>query len=120
MISTCKYHPRVHSAAEARAHYTFHERWKLSKIILEGYILVPDSDLESVKEELPSHIELTRQEEGCLVFEILQVSNNENQFRVYEEFINQNAFDLHQKRARNSKWGRISANVKRHYKIRGI
>ncbi len=38
----------------------------MSKLILEGHIVVSDTDLAKVMAELPAHIELTRNEEGCL------------------------------------------------------
>lgn len=44
----------------------------MSKLILEGYIVVPNSDLAQVLAELPAHIELTRNEAGCLCFEVSQ------------------------------------------------
>jgi len=87
----------------------------LSKIILEGYILVRNEDLPAVEQELPTHIKLTREEAGCLVFNVLQDTKNINRFNVYEEFTNANAFELHQQRVRNSKWGKVTVNVERHY-----
>ncbi|MEH6650902.1 MAG: antibiotic biosynthesis monooxygenase [Motiliproteus sp.] len=91
----------------------------MSKVVLEGYILVPDADLHAVEQELPSHIKLTREEEGCLVFKVLQDEENINRFNVYEEFASQNSFELHQQRVRHSKWGAIAINVERRYRIEG-
>jgi len=87
------------------------------KIKCEGYILVPDADLSKVAEELTNHIELTRREEGCLVFHVTQDAKNKNRFDVYEEFSNQEAFEIHQDRIKNSKWSDVSKHVKRNYKI---
>ena len=80
---------------------------ELSKITLEGYILVPDSALAIVKTELLNHIELTRKEEGCLVFEVSQDSENIHRFNVYEEFQNERSFEAHQQRVSHSKWGEV-------------
>jgi len=91
----------------------------LSKVILEGYVLVADSDLEAVKRELASHIRLTRQEEGCLVFEVSQDNENKNRFNVYEEFTSQGAFKLHQQRASSTEWGKVSSRLEKHYKTNG-
>ena len=88
------------------------------KITLEGYILVSDSDLASVKEELLNHIELTRKEEGCLVFEVTQDSENVNRFNVHEEFNNAKSFEAHQQRVRHSRWGEVSASAERYYEIK--
>lgn len=90
----------------------------MSKVVLEGYIDVPDADLDFVKTELPKHIELTREESGCLVFSVEQDKSNRNRFDVYEVFASQEAFDAHQDRVKSSRWGAITKNVQRNYCIR--
>jgi len=77
---------------------------------------VIDSDLAAVKRELANHIRLTRQEEGCLVFEVSQDNENKNRFNVYEEFASQDAFKLHQQRASSTEWGKVSSRLEKHYK----
>ena len=89
----------------------------LAKVILEGFIVVPDSDLEIVKRELVTHKSLTLKEAGCLTFTVTPDKNNRNKFSVYEEFINQTAFDNHQARVKSSKWGDVTKNVERNYQI---
>lgn len=89
----------------------------MSKIVLKGYIIVPKSDLSEVKKELVTHIKLTRQEKGCLIFDIAQAENNIYRYNVYEEFTNRESFSNHQDRVQNSKWGKISSNVSRHYEV---
>ena len=89
----------------------------MPKITLEGHIIVPSADLESVKNELLNHIELTRAEDGCVIFEVAQDSNNKNRFNVYEEFVDQKSFSSHQQRVGQSAWGNITINVERHYQI---
>lgn len=91
----------------------------MSKIVLQGYIIVPDADLVKVKVELEVHKKLTRQEPGCLSFEVTQDNTDKQRFTVYEEFINQKAFDYHQARVKNSTWGKVTKNVQRHYQISG-
>ncbi len=88
----------------------------MSKVILEGYVLVTDSDLAAVKNELENHIKLTRQEEGCLIFEVSQDDKNINRFNVYEEFVSQDAFKLHQQRLSRTEWGKVSSRLEKHYK----
>lgn len=89
----------------------------LRKVILQGFIIVVDSDLEVVKRELVTHKRLTLEEKGCLTFAVTPDENNRNQFHVYEEFVNQDAFDHHQARVKSSKWGEVTKNVERHYQI---
>jgi quinol monooxygenase YgiN len=90
---------------------------ELSKIILQGHIIVPDADLELVKSELLVHTKLTEQEAGCLVFSVTVDKYNQNKFDVYEEFVNQTAFDMHQKRVKGSNWGKVTHRVQRHYQV---
>lgn len=89
----------------------------MPKIILEGHIVVSDRDLAAVMAELPTHIQLTRQEEGCLRFDVTQSPHAENVFFVSEEFIDQAAFEAHQRRVKSSDWGRVASNVERHYQV---
>ncbi len=89
----------------------------MPKTILSGHIVVPDDNLSDVLAELPTHVELTRREKGCLRFEVVQDSENQNIFSVYEEFTDRFAFEAHQLRVRTSSWGKITVNVARHYKI---
>jgi len=90
---------------------------ELSKVILQGYILVPDADLDIVKRELIIHSNLTNEESGCLTFEVTQDESNTNKFDVYEEFIDQISFEKHQARVKSSNWGKVTQNVSRHYQI---
>ncbi|MFT5111906.1 MAG: autoinducer 2-degrading protein [Parasphingorhabdus sp.] len=89
----------------------------MTKVILQGHIIVPDTDIEAVKLELINHITLTKQEEGCLVFNVTQDSEDSGKFNVYEEFKDRQSFASHQERVGNSKWGAIAVNVERHYEI---
>lgn len=87
------------------------------KVILKGYLLVPEHDLDVVKEELPRHIELTRNEPGCIAFEVNQDEDNQCRFNVYEEFVDRAAFEAHQERVRQSSWGIETKSAERNYTI---
>jgi len=89
----------------------------LLKVILQGHIIVLDDDLDTVTAALDSHIELTRAEQGCLIFNVTVDEKNQTKFNVYEEFVNQAAFDKHQLRVKQSNWGRVTTQVERHYLI---
>jgi len=93
---------------------------RMSKIILSGFILVNEEDLEAVLAELPNHIKLTREEPGCLVFDVDRDAGDPAKFMVYEEFIDQDAFDRHQARVKASCWGEVASNVDRHYEIKSV
>jgi quinol monooxygenase YgiN len=92
-------------------------RITLPKIILTGYIDVPDRELAAVKAALPLHIELTQQEAGCLVFKVEEDTINRNIFNVYEEFVDKASFAAHQDRVQSTEWGKVTKNIARHYKI---
>ena len=92
----------------------------LPKVILKGFIIVPSEDLKAVQAELPIHIENTRKERGCLIFQVLQDKAQSNRFDVHEEFIDKESFEAHQIRVKNSKWGRVSSNIERHYHVNQI
>ncbi len=89
----------------------------MSKIILQGYIILPEAERDNITAALPGHISLTRQEPGCLIFEVTPDHDNPEKFYVYEEFNDQQAFDQHQKRVKQSLWGKITGKVERHYTI---
>ena len=79
----------------------------MSKVILQGFLVVPESDLCAVKEELVNHIKLTLEEPGCIVFEVTQSESNPCQFDVYEEFKDKASFESHQRRVKASCWGKF-------------
>ncbi|UBR44449.1 putative quinol monooxygenase [Aeromonas veronii] len=89
-------------------------------VILNGFIIVPPNDLAAVKDELDNHIQLTRAETGCLIFKVTQDPLNPCRFDVYEEFVDEAAFQAHQARVKSSRWGKITVNVERHYTVTGI
>lgn len=89
----------------------------MSKIILKGFILVPESELDLVKRELGHHKRLTLEEPGCLTFSVTEHSEDPLRFDVYEEFTDQVAFEYHQARVKASRWGQVTVNVERHYEI---
>lgn len=89
----------------------------MAKIILQGTIIVPDEQLAIVKEALILHKTLTLLEPGCITFEVTQDRSDSNKFNVYEEFTDQQAFDRHQLRAKNSHWGKVTVNLPRNYRI---
>ncbi len=86
-------------------------------VILSGYLDVPDGDIATVENHLPTHITLSRAEGGCVSFDVRVDPQNPNRYLVEEEFTTQAAFDSHQARVKASEWGRATAHLKRRYKI---
>lgn len=91
----------------------------MTSIVLRGHIVVPRPDLPAVVEALPRHIELTRAEPGCLVFEVTQDATDPFVFHVYEQFIDRAAFEHHQARVHASDWGAMTQGVERFYTVSG-
>lgn len=89
----------------------------MSKVVLKGFILVPEADLDVVKQELNNHKRLTLQEQGCLVFDVVENADNPLRFDVYEEFLDKVSFEQHQQRVKASYWGEVTRNVERYYEI---
>ena len=89
----------------------------MSKVTLKGFILVPASELEGVKQALVRHKQLTLEEPGCITFKVVENKKNPLRFDVFEEFTSQSAFEQHQQRVRDSDWGKVTVNVERHYQI---
>lgn len=92
----------------------------MSKVVLQGYIEVPNDQVVMVKTELARHIELTKKEVGCIVFNVEQDIENQCRFNVYEEFKDDAAFSAHQERVKSSHWGTASKDVKRHYSVKRV
>jgi quinol monooxygenase YgiN len=65
------------------------------KVTLKGFILVSDDNIYDVLSELPNHIKLTRNEAGCLVFNVIQDASNMCRFNVYEQFQDIDSFKQH-------------------------
>lgn len=90
---------------------------KAKHIHLTGYIEVPPNRLEAINTALPEHIRLTRQEAGCISFEVTPDTKHPNRFYVSEVFDSKEAFDAHQARTETSNWAKIAKDIPRHYQI---
>lgn len=92
----------------------------MSQVYLSGHLICRnDEEAEIVRQHLPLHIALTRDEAGCVSFEVKQ-SQDPLTWSVEEEFRDETAFDAHQKRVAASEWGRATAGIERRYTIRGL
>ncbi|MGJ8657906.1 MAG: phosphotransferase [Akkermansiaceae bacterium] len=92
----------------------------MEKVTLSGYILVPERDLELVRQELPAHIKLTMTEAGCLIFKVEEHQTERGRFDVYEEFESKQAFEHHQYRVRQSDWFVVTMRAERFYTVLGL
>lgn len=87
-------------------------------LILEGYLRCNKTDLPRLLAALAEHIALSRQEPGCVSFDVSQDAQDKLLFHVQEAFHDRKAFDAHQQRVAASHWGNVSKNAERHYQLR--
>lgn len=74
---------------------------------------------ELVRRFLPEHILLTKNEPGCVSFEV-KASADPMVWTVEELFVDQNSFDTHQERTKNSRWGVETGAILRQYEIQEV
>ena len=89
----------------------------MPKLILQGTVTAPDSDLAAMLEALPEHTAATLAEPGCLAFRVTQRTEGPRVFEVYEEFTREDAFQAHQQRIPGTAWAEASREAKRDYRI---
>lgn len=85
------------------------------RIRLKGAMICTADRLEAVRAALPEHICLTRQELGCLLFEVTETAGG--RFEVNELFADRAAFDAHQARGGASVWAEVTKGLPRDYQI---
>ena len=83
---------------------------------LEGHIDVPVDRLEAVSIALLEHIRLTREEPGCLFFNVDPCPDVEGRFLVSEAFVDEAAFNAHQDRAKGSEWAKVTEGIERDFR----
>lgn len=88
-------------------------------VSLSGELRCRDDDQTArVRAHLPEHVALTRAEPGCLSFDV-EPAAEVGVWHVDERFIDEAAFDAHQRRVAASAWGAATAGIERQYAIRG-
>ncbi|KJZ20113.1 putative quinol monooxygenase [Loktanella sp. S4079] len=88
---------------------------KPGNIRLTGTIVIPMDQLEELVPLLEEHIILTRKEPGCLHFDVTQDAETPELFHVSELFIDACAFDAHQRKGAQRRWGAASADLDRDF-----
>ena len=84
---------------------------------LRGFLrCLSTDDVELVRRHLPEHLRLTREEPGCISFEVSE-TDDPLIWRVEELFADRAAFDFHQQRMRASEWFMAPSALPRDYEI---
>ncbi|MEW2012779.1 MULTISPECIES: putative quinol monooxygenase [Microbacterium] len=76
-------------------------------------------EADAVRRHVDAHIERTRAEPGCLLFEITPLGGG-RAWSVEELWADAQAFRAHQRRTAESEWGRATAGIERRYRIEGL
>ena len=87
-------------------------------VFLDGFLDVPPDRLEAVSAALPTHIQLTHAEPGCVSLTIIPSEEVEGRLLIEEVFTDHAAFDAHQERIQNSEWSSVTEGIPREYVIR--
>lgn len=66
---------------------------------------------------LPEHTRLSRDEPGCLKFEVIRSAVDPCRFALQETFRSPEDFDVHQARTRASDWWTATQHIPREFKI---
>lgn len=89
-------------------------------IQLTGRLLCKSAEETAlVRRYLPEHIRLTKEETGCLRFEVKE-TDDPLIWSVEELFSSQETFDTHQARTKASVWGKETRAIAREYAIAEI
>lgn len=92
----------------------------MNEVHLTGRLICKNNDeSELVTQYLPTHIELTNAEPGCISFEVAP-SGEPLIWTVEERFVDAEAFTAHQARVVLSEWGRMTADIERDYTVTGL
>lgn len=67
----------------------------MSKLTIVANIVAKDDQIEMVKAELIKLIEKTRQEDGCINYDLHQDNDNPAHFVFYENWASEAALDKH-------------------------
>ena len=76
-----------------------------------------DAEARIVEDHLGDHIRLTREETGCLRFEVTRSDSEPMVWMLDEAFTDRSAFEAHQNRTRTSHWGRVSVGIERDFRV---
>ena len=77
-------------------------------IELTGTIIIPRAEYSRAEKALQEHIMATRVEAGNIVFEVTQDEGNPEVFHVFEQFLDMESFEIHQKLGAEREWGKVS------------
>lgn len=88
-------------------------------ITVTGHLICASpADADLVQRLLPDHIRLSRDEPGCLSFNVVQTADP-LVWQLDETFVDRAAFEAHQARTRASPWFAATTHLKRAFRVSG-
>lgn len=92
----------------------------MNNVRLSGQLICKDLDEAAViMKHLPQHVTLTRNEPGCVSFDVLPTADP-LVWDVAEQFLDRSAFHAHQDRIADSEWGWVTAGIERRYVVEDV
>lgn len=123
MAAYARYSPPEQTAGMAQRHVfvvkkSQHDATEGKTMIkLTGRLICRNTEETAlVRRYLPEHIRLTKEEPGCLSFEVKETADPLI-WSVEERFTSQQTFDMHQTRTKASAWGQKTVAIAREYAI---
>ena len=89
----------------------------MTVIRLTGTLRCAPAEADTVRAALPRHLRLTRDEPGCMAFDVTETAPCV--FSVSERFADRAAFEAHQVRTRASDWWRVTGHMTRDFRLAG-
>ncbi|MEZ5912014.1 MAG: antibiotic biosynthesis monooxygenase [Paracoccaceae bacterium] len=93
----------------------------MTTVRLNGKLLCRNAEeARIVARYLPEHIRLSREEPGCLHFDVAPLPDAPLVWTVSESFVDAAAFEAHQTRTRESRWYRATSAITREFVVNGL
>ncbi|GAA3877240.1 putative quinol monooxygenase [Celeribacter arenosi] len=93
---------------------------KTGRVSLTGQFKCPPAEVPFIRKALERHIVLTRQEPGCLHFDVSEDAETVGLFHVTELFVDGAAFEHHGTRTRESQWWKASGHLPRAFTVKQL
>ncbi|SLN41870.1 Antibiotic biosynthesis monooxygenase [Aquimixticola soesokkakensis] len=88
----------------------------MSRVMLTGTLTCAPTEVEDLLSLMAKHIRLSRNEPGCLDFDLWQDELTPHVFHLSEVFRSEAALQAHQDRTHSSDWGRVTKDMRRDFK----
>lgn len=82
-------------------------------------VCMSEDEVQAVRTHLPVHLSLTRDEPGCMTFEVTE-TDDPMVYEVMEAFRDRPSFDAHQARTRDSAWFAATRGILRDFRLEEV